>query len=59
MDGVTHTLDLHGSRNDLANVMLEIRNDLIETPRQQAKMDDMLAGWLQATIAGLAPETSS
>ncbi len=58
-DGVAHTLDLHGSRNGLANVMIEIRNDLIETPRQQAEMAERLAGWLQASIAAVAPEAPS
>jgi predicted N-formylglutamate amidohydrolase len=33
-DGVTHTLKHHGIRNGLANVMIEIRNDLLQTPQQ-------------------------
>lgn len=51
-DGVTHTLDLHGTRNGLPNVMLEIRNDLIATPGDQAAMAEMLGGWLETAIAG-------
>jgi predicted N-formylglutamate amidohydrolase len=31
-DGVSHTLDIHGIANGLANVMIEIRNDLLTTP---------------------------
>ena len=34
-DGVTHTLRLHGLQNDLPNVMIELRNDLIATPADQ------------------------
>lgn len=55
-DGVSHTLNLHGSSNGLANVMIEIRNDLIDTPQRQAEMAELLAGWVQAAIADL--ETS-
>ncbi|MBO6920001.1 MAG: N-formylglutamate amidohydrolase [Rhizobiaceae bacterium] len=33
-DGVTHTLKHHGIRNGLANVMIEIRNDLLQTQQQ-------------------------
>lgn len=33
-DGVTHTLKHHGIRNGLANVMIEVRNDLLQTPQQ-------------------------
>jgi predicted N-formylglutamate amidohydrolase len=33
--------------------MLEIRNDLIVTPDQQAKMADMLAGWIFQAFASL------
>ncbi len=43
-DGVTHTLNEHGLANGIPNVMLEIRNDLIATPKQQAAMAAMLCG---------------
>jgi predicted N-formylglutamate amidohydrolase len=43
-DGVTHTLKEHGLVHGLPNVMLEIRNDLIATPSQQAAMAAMLCG---------------
>ncbi|WP_206057386.1 N-formylglutamate amidohydrolase [Nitratireductor sp. XY-223] len=58
-DGVAHTLDLHGSRNGLANVMIEIRNDLIDSKNRQIKMAQLLSGWLREAIADLAPEVSS
>jgi predicted N-formylglutamate amidohydrolase len=49
-DGVTHTLDLHGKPNKLLNVMLEIRNDLIDTADRQREMAEMLAPWIRATL---------
>lgn len=56
-DGVAHTLDLHGTENNLPNVMIEIRNDLIETPTQQVAMADQLASWIEVTLAaGLTRE---
>ncbi|MEM9106183.1 MAG: N-formylglutamate amidohydrolase [Pseudomonadota bacterium] len=58
-DGVSHTLNLHGCRNGLANVMIEIRNDLIETPLRQSAVADVLSGWLQQAIADLRSEAQS
>jgi predicted N-formylglutamate amidohydrolase len=52
-DGVTHTLDLHGTPNGLLNVMLEIRNDLIDTADRQQDMAELLAPWLETTLARL------
>ncbi|KUP94987.1 N-formylglutamate amidohydrolase [Tritonibacter horizontis] len=49
-DGVAHTLDLHGCDNGLLNVMLEIRNDLIATPQQQAAWAAELAPWIKTTL---------
>ncbi|MBM2293701.1 N-formylglutamate amidohydrolase [Sulfitobacter pseudonitzschiae] len=45
-DGVTHTLQVHGTAHGHPNVMIEVRNDLIQTEEQQAQMGDMLAEWL-------------
>lgn len=45
-DGVTHTLQVHGTAHGHPNVMIEVRNDLIQTDAQQAQMGDMLAEWL-------------
>ena len=41
-DGLTHTLTEHGLNNGLLNVMIEMRNDLIQTPQQQVAMTDIL-----------------
>lgn len=47
-DGVTHTLNVHCPPRGLANVMLEIRNDLIAGKAEQAAWADYLAGVLVA-----------
>ena len=52
-DGVTHTLKEHAIRNGLANVMIEVRSDLVETADAQAAMAEMLCGWLAAAVADL------
>lgn len=44
--GVTHTLKQHAIIGGHLNVMLEIRNDLIETAVQQKAMADVISGWL-------------
>lgn len=49
-DGVTHTLRENAIRAGLHNVMIEIRNDLITTPREQDAMAATLSGWI---ISGL------
>ena len=52
-DGVTHTLKRHGIQNGLANVMLEIRSDLIATADTQREMAELLSGWLTSALARL------
>lgn len=52
-DGVTHTLKEHAIKAGHLNVMLEIRNDLIETPQQQDAMSACLANWLSGALAAL------
>ncbi|GAW34263.1 N-formylglutamate amidohydrolase [Roseovarius sp. A-2] len=52
-DGVTHSLCLHGIANNLPNVMLEIRNDLIATPAQQDRIAAELLGLLRPALARL------
>jgi predicted N-formylglutamate amidohydrolase len=42
-DGVTHTLLEHGITRGLLNVMLETRNDLLETPASQTEIGEWLA----------------
>ena len=49
--GVTHTLKEHALRGGHLNVMLEVRNDLIETPEQQEEMAATLSGWLADACA--------
>jgi predicted N-formylglutamate amidohydrolase len=50
-DGVTHTLDLHGAANNLPNVMIEIRNDLIRTDDEQRGMAAYLGPWIMSALA--------
>ena len=52
-DGVTHSLKLHAIRRGLSNVMLEVRNDLVATADDQARMADMLSGWLTQCVSDL------
>jgi len=52
--GVTHTLKEHGLSNGHLNVMLEIRNDLIRTPDQQAEIAEILIGWINVALADVA-----
>ncbi|MDP3959755.1 MAG: N-formylglutamate amidohydrolase [Pseudorhodobacter sp.] len=50
-DDVTHTLRLQATPYGLANVMLEIRNDLIATPTAQEAMAERLAPVLLQALA--------
>jgi len=50
-DGVTHTLKEHGLKNGLMNVMLEIRNDLVATAKDQQEMAAILIAWLKDALA--------
>ncbi|MCV6576050.1 MAG: N-formylglutamate amidohydrolase [Cohaesibacter sp.] len=56
VDGVTHTLQTHALPHELHNVMIEIRNDLIETKAQQKAMAQTLAQLCQTAIAQLTPD---
>ena len=49
--GVTHTLKEHAIKGGHLNVMLEIRNDLIESTEQQETLAAMIAGWLVDAVA--------
>jgi predicted N-formylglutamate amidohydrolase len=49
-DGVTHTLQLHGLANNLKNVMIEVRNDLIMDDVGQGVMADYLTGLIQQSL---------
>lgn len=52
-DGVTHTLREHALPRGLANVMIEIRNDLIERTESRNAMAEQLAVWLNAALKAL------
>jgi predicted N-formylglutamate amidohydrolase len=42
-DGVTHTLSLHGKKNALLNVMIEVKNDLLDSVEKYQEMALTLA----------------
>ncbi|WP_234185996.1 N-formylglutamate amidohydrolase [Shinella sp. NM-101] len=50
-DGVTHTLKEHGLSNGLANVMIEVRNDLIRDEAGQRVVAGYLTGLLRAGLS--------
>lgn len=50
VDGVAHTLDQHGQANNLPNVMIEVRNDLIATNADQRAMAQFLTGWVKQAL---------
>ena len=52
-DGVTHSLQLHGVKNALPNVMIEVRNDLLRTAKEEATMADELLTLLRPALASL------
>ena len=45
-DGVTHTLKEHGNKRGIANVMIEIKNDLVSTNMQRADIVSILGSAL-------------
>lgn len=49
-DGVTHTLREHALPRGLANVMLEIRNDLVAGEEDARAMARRIAAWLNAAL---------
>lgn len=53
-DGVTHTLRMQALPRGLANVMIEVRNDLIRDGGSQQAMAARLSRWLLAAQAELA-----
>ncbi|MEQ6918394.1 N-formylglutamate amidohydrolase [Halomonas aquatica] len=58
-DGVTHSLKLHGIANGLANVMIEIRNDLVATPDDEDAMAQELLQLLHPALATFELELAS
>ena len=58
-DGVTHSLRLHGLENGLANVMIEVRNDLLRTPQDEAAIAEELLVLLRPALAALKAGTQA
>ncbi len=56
-DGVTHTLVQHALPRGLFNVMIEIRNDIVDTPESQRQMGKMLARQATEVLAELTANT--
>lgn len=56
-DGVAHTMRLHAISTGTLNVMIEIRNDLVETPEQQANVALDIENILRAALSLLAEPT--
>ena len=54
--GVTHTLKEHAIKAGLSNVMIEVRNDLIQTAKQQDAMANVLANWLSVSLEQIQSE---
>lgn len=50
IDGVTHTIDLHGAATGRLNVMIEVRNDLVAAPADQETFADLLTGWIETAL---------
>ena len=49
-DGVAHSLNLYGEMFKLPTVMLEVRNDLVDSPTKQNRMAEFLAKWINAAF---------
>lgn len=58
-DGVTHSLQLHGLDHGLANVMIELRNDLLCSPAQETQMTEELLTLLRPALSALQSEGDS
>ena len=55
-DGVTHTLKEHAIANGLANVMIEVRNDLVRDAAGEAAVADYLTHLLREGLSSLERE---
>lgn len=58
-DGVTHTLKVHAVPDGFLNVMIEIRNDLLETETAQKNIAMELTNMLSKALHVLLPQTVS
>ncbi|MBZ8118319.1 N-formylglutamate amidohydrolase [Roseovarius sp. LXJ103] len=52
-DGVTHSLQIHGIARDLPNVMIEVRNDLLQSEAQIAQIGGELLTLLRPALIHL------
>ncbi len=52
-DGVTHTAQVHGVANGIPNVMIEIRSDLISTPKDCKTTAEMLHRLIGEALSNL------
>jgi predicted N-formylglutamate amidohydrolase len=57
-DGVTHTLKEHGNRRGIANVMIEIRNDLVATGDLQSQISTLLGSAIATAADNMALRVS-
>ena len=58
LDGVTHSLRLHAISRGLANVMIEVRNDLLRSDQQVATVADEILALLRPAIQELREDAS-
>ena len=58
-DGVTYTLRRHGEARGLPALMIEIRNDLVDTPEKARAMARHLEPALGAALAAVGPERAA
>jgi len=56
-DGVCHTLQLHGVNNQIHNVMLEIRNDLLTDDPSCEKIASEIAAWVNDALKMLSVDS--
>lgn len=54
-DGVTYSLRKHGEARGLPSVMIEVRNDLVDTPAKAQAMAVHLSATLKAALAAISP----
>lgn len=57
-DGVTHSLKIHGQAHGLANVMLEVRNDLLRSAADEQRMADELLTLIKPALDAVTPEVA-
>jgi predicted N-formylglutamate amidohydrolase len=56
-DGVTHSLQIHGIANGLPNVMIEVRNDLLQTAEQIETIGSELCAMITPALVHLGLQT--